>query len=146
MKGSPRRSVGGTLVLGVALLALGACGPPRAKRTAAPRDSLAGPHFAFGKSDLAPEGRAKVRIVAATLNKYPNRRVAVTGYTDVNGSDEHNEDLSLRRAEAVKQALVEDGVAERRIVVRGYGASNPVASNATAEGRAQNRRVEIVLE
>src|SRR5262249_59503808 len=62
------------------------------------------------------------------------------------GSDEHNQRLSELRAMAVTEALVRDGVNASRITTRGYGAANPVASNATAEGRAQNRRVEIFLE
>jgi OOP family OmpA-OmpF porin len=109
-------------------------------------ESLTGPHFAFDDANLTPQGRAKVRNVAATLNRYPARRVDVNGYTDSFGSDAHNQRLSEDRAETVKQALVEDGVAANRISTRGYGDSNPVASNATAEGRAQNRRVEIILE
>jgi OmpA-OmpF porin, OOP family len=72
--------------------------------------------------------------------------VDVNGYTDSSGSDAHNQLLSERRADTVKQALIEDGVSASRISTRGEGASNPVASNATAEGRAQNRRVEIILE
>ena len=109
-------------------------------------ESLAGPHFAFDKSDLTPEGRAKVRGAAATLNEYPDRRVEVNGYTDSIGSDAYNQRLSERRANTVQQALIEDGVSARRITAGGYGKTNPVASNATAEGRAQNRRVEIILE
>ena len=107
---------------------------------------VAGPHFAFDKSDLTPEGRAKVRGAAATLNEYPDRRVEVNGYTDSIGSDAYNQRLSERRANTVQQALIEDGVSARRITAGGYGKTNPVASNATAEGRAQNRRVEIILE
>jgi outer membrane protein OmpA-like peptidoglycan-associated protein len=109
-------------------------------------DALAGPHFAFGESDLTAAGRAKVRDTAATLNKYPARRVQVNGYTDSFGSDANNQRLSERRANAVREALIEDGVSPSRITTRGDGSSNPVASNATAEGRAHNRRVEIILE
>jgi OOP family OmpA-OmpF porin len=125
--------------------------PGCAKRTKGPPprtrvDALSGPHFAYDRSDLTPAGRAKVREVAAMLNKYPRRRVDVSSYTDAMGTDEHNQRLSERRAETVTQALIEDGVAPGRITTRGYGEANPVASNATAEGRAQNRRVEIILE
>lgn len=109
-------------------------------------DALSGPHFTFGKSTLSPEGEAKVQGVAATLNRYPSRAVEVNGYTDAIGTDARNERLSERRAEAVKDALVRNGVSASRITTRGYGDANPVASNATAEGRAQNRRVEIILE
>jgi len=109
-------------------------------------EALSGPHFAYGDDTLTPAGRAKVRSAAALLNQYPKRRVDVNGYTDAMGSDEYNQRLSERRAETVKQALIEDGVSWVRINTRGYGKSNPVASNATAEGRAQNRRVEVILE
>jgi len=109
-------------------------------------ESLSGPHFAFNQATLTPEGQAKVRGVAATLNRYPDRGIEVSGYTDSSGDDARNQRLSERRAEAVKQILVQSGVSASRITTAGYGAANPVASNATAEGRAQNRRVEIVLE
>lgn len=109
-------------------------------------ESLSGPHFAYDKDTLTAQGRAKVRAVAAALNKHPNRQVEVIGYTDAMGTEEHNLRLSERRAYTVMRALVEDGVAARRIRARGYGETNPVASNATAEGRAQNRRVEVHLE
>jgi OmpA-OmpF porin, OOP family len=146
-----RRSMSLTVVGVLALVALNGCARRPARTTGAPPrmtklESLAGPHFAYNTSDLTPEGRAKVRGLAATLNKYPDRRVDVYGYTDSNGSDAHNQLLSERRADTVKQALIEDGVSASRISTRGEGASNPVASNATAEGRAQNRRVEIILE
>jgi OOP family OmpA-OmpF porin len=108
--------------------------------------SLSGPHFAFNESQLTPEGQAKVRGAAQMLNQYPDRGIEVSGYTDSMGSDARNQRLSERRAEAVKQILVESGVSASRITTAGYGSANPLASNATAEGRAQNRRVEIVLE
>jgi OOP family OmpA-OmpF porin len=132
------------------LLALALSGCARRARVAAPARTkageLAGPHFAYDRDTLTPQGRAKVRTLAVALNQYPKRRVTVNGYTDAMGTEEHNQRLSERRAYTVMQALVEDGVAAGRVRARGYGESNPVASNATAEGRAQNRRVEIILE
>jgi outer membrane protein OmpA-like peptidoglycan-associated protein len=123
---------------------LGGCAkrPPRMTRI----ESLSGPHFAFNSADLTPQGWTKVWVAATTLNRYPKRKVEVIGYTDSSGTDEHNQWLSERRATAVTDTLVRDGVSASRITTRGYGAANPVASNATAEGRAQNRRVEIILE
>ena len=109
-------------------------------------DALSGPHFAYAKAELTPEGQAKVQRAAQALNQYPNRRIEVNGYTDSSGDDARNLRLSERRADAVKQTLVESGVDASRVTATGYGSANPVASNATAEGRAQNRRVEIVLE
>jgi outer membrane protein OmpA-like peptidoglycan-associated protein len=109
-------------------------------------ESLSGPHFAFNQATLTPEGQAKVRGAAQMLKRYPDRGIEVSGYTDSTENDTRNRRLSERRAEAVKEILVESGVSASRITTAGYGAANPVASNATAEGRAQNRRVEIVLE
>jgi OmpA-OmpF porin, OOP family len=132
------------------LVALVATGCTKRTRVAArPRtkvDALSGTHFAYDKDTLTPQGRAKVRNLAATLNQHGKRRIEVNGYTDAMGTEEHNQRLSERRAYTVMQALVEDGVAAGRVRVHGYGEANPVASNATAEGRAQNRRVEIILE
>ncbi len=109
-------------------------------------DALSGPHFAYAKAELTPEGQAKVRNVAQALNQYPNRRIQVNGYTDSTGDDARNQRLAERRADTVKQTLIESGVNPSRITATGYGSANPVASDATAEGRAQNRRVEIILE
>ena len=136
-----RRGAAGALV---AVMMLGGCAkrPPRMTRI----ESLSGPHFAFNSADLTPQGWTKVWVAATTLNRYPKRNVEVIGYTDSSGTDEHNQWLSERRATAVTDTLVRDGVSASRITTRGYGAANPVASNATAEGRAQNRRVEIILE
>jgi outer membrane protein OmpA-like peptidoglycan-associated protein len=137
-----RRGAAGALV---ALTMLGGCAkrPPRARTRI---ESLSGPHFAFNSADLTPEGWTKVWVAATTLNRYPKRNVEVIGYADSSGTDEHNQWLSERRAAAVTETLVRDGVSVSRITTRGYGAANPVASNATAEGRAQNRRVEIILD
>jgi OmpA-OmpF porin, OOP family len=154
---------GGMLVLGILSGVLGGCARPR--RTAAAHapgalaapsspapppmtkaESLSGPHFSFNQATLTPEGQAKVRGAAQMLKRYPDRGIEVNGYTDSTENDARNRRLSERRAEAVKEILVESGVSASRITTAGYGAANPVASNATAEGRAQNRRVEIVLE
>jgi len=157
-------TAGGMLGLGLVWGILGGCARPHrpaaadAADTPAPQpssdapppmtkiESLSGPHFAYNRASLTPEGREKVRGVAETLNRYPDRGIEVSGYTDSSGDDARNQRLSERRAEAVKQILVDSGVSASRITTAGYGAANPVASNATAEGRAQNRRVEIVLE
>ncbi len=142
------RASGLALAILVALVATGCARRARvaARPTPTKVDALSGPHFAYDKDTLTAQGRAKVRNLAATLNQHGKRRIEVNGYTDAMGSEEHNQLLSERRAYTVMQALVEDGVAAGRIRARGHGESNPVASNATAEGRAQNRRVEIILE
>jgi outer membrane protein OmpA-like peptidoglycan-associated protein len=83
--------------------------------------------------------------VALVLKKYRQTTVDVFGHTDSTGSDQHNFDLSQRRALSVANYLSGQGVDQRRFAVTGFGKTRPVASNATAEGRAQNRRVEIQL-
>ena len=77
------------------------------------------------------------------LAKYPQNRIEVKGFTDATGKPSYNEALSLRRAEAVRKVLVERGVKEAQVLAIGMGQTNPVASNATSDGRAKNRRVEL---
>ncbi|AXC49887.1 OmpA family protein [Paracoccus suum] len=83
--------------------------------------------------------------IARNLNSYPNTRVDVIGHTDNTGSAAHNQDLSERRARAVAGILSAGGVASNRIATAGRGFTQPIASNATPQGRAQNRRVEIII-
>jgi outer membrane protein OmpA-like peptidoglycan-associated protein len=116
--------------------------PPAPKKI----ETLHGPQFDFDKATLRPAGKEKLDHVVRVMHENPNLRVSADGYTDSIGSDAHNEQLSKRRAEAVRQYLVEKGVDASRIAVRGLGKTNPVASNATAKGRAENRRVEIVAQ
>lgn len=85
----------------------------------------------------------ELAAVAQNLRQYPDSTIQVIGHTDNTGSASHNQDLSQRRADAVAQILMADGVAGNRIISYGRGESQPVASNLTVEGRAQNRRVEI---
>jgi outer membrane protein OmpA-like peptidoglycan-associated protein len=83
--------------------------------------------------------------VALVLKKYNKTLIDVNGHTDSTGSDQYNLDLSRRRAQSVASYLSAQGVDGRRFAVNGYGESDPIASNATEAGRAQNRRVEIYL-
>ena len=101
--------------------------------------------FGSGQSSLSAAARSDVRRVAALLAQTEGRRIAVEGHTDSSGAAASNQRLSEERAEAVRAALVGGGVDPGRITAAGYGASRPVADNATPAGRAQNRRVEIVL-
>ena len=101
--------------------------------------------FDTNKSDLKSGGMRNVQKLAGVLKEYPQRNVLVEGFTDSIGSSEYNQDLSDRRARAVRTALQETGVASDRISNRGYGKTFPVANNATAEGRQLNRRVEIIV-
>lgn len=87
-----------------------------------------------------------INATAAVLKKYPNAKVTVKGYSDSLGNPAYNVDLSQRRAQAVADALVKQGVKAENVTAIGYGAANPVATNATVEGRRQNRRVEVDIE
>lgn len=102
--------------------------------------------FQSGGSELSPAARLRLDTVANALSAYADRDIMVEGHTDSQGNDEANRMLSQRRAEAVRSYLVTRGVPEARIRAEGRGEAEPVATNDTAEGRATNRRVEIVVE
>lgn len=101
--------------------------------------------FEFGKSELTSQAGPRLDKLAEFLTQFPNRKLLIEGYTDSVGSDSVNQSLSQRRAESVRQALVSRGVAADRITTQGYGKQFPVADNGSPEGRAMNRRVEIVI-
>ncbi len=101
--------------------------------------------FNTGAATLLPGADLALGRLAEALQKNPDMRVIVEGHTDSQGSDSYNEDLSRRRSQAVRDALVARGVAGDRIETIGRGEAFPVASNDSAEGRQQNRRVEIVF-
>jgi len=101
--------------------------------------------FEFDKATIKSGADRTLERVAEFLNEYAERKVRVEGFTDDVGSDGYNQDLSERRARAIKTRLGELGVAEGRISTRGYGEEHPVASNDSEAGRLQNRRVEIVI-
>jgi len=100
--------------------------------------------FASGKSVLLPSAQARLNDVADALRDSP-RNIRVEGHTDSTGSDATNQALSQRRAEAVMNYLISRDIPQSRISAVGLGASRPVADNSSAEGRANNRRVEIIL-
>ncbi len=99
--------------------------------------------FDVDKAEIRPEFYRTLNAVAIVLNGFPETDVVITGHTDSTGSAAYNQRLSERRALAVARYLQAQGVDPRRIEARGMGESMPIASNATPEGRAQNRRVEI---
>jgi outer membrane protein OmpA-like peptidoglycan-associated protein len=101
--------------------------------------------FDSGSSALAPGAYGRLDQLADSLNRYPDTDVIVKGHTDGSGDDGYNQTLSEQRADAVRRYLIAKGVAPARITSVGFGESMPLATNSTAEGRQQNRRVEIEL-
>jgi outer membrane protein OmpA-like peptidoglycan-associated protein len=103
-------------------------------------------YFDVNKSDVKPSMRARLTEIAKALATVPNQRVLVEGHTDSDGTSEYNLQLSRLRSASVRSLLIAGGVAPERIESQGYGETKPVATNATTAGKAQNRRVEIVIE
>jgi len=103
--------------------------------------------FASAKSDLLPAAQLKLNEVAdALIKEDPLSKIVVEGHTDSQGAVPYNQDLSQRRAQAVRDYLVSRGIASDRVTSQGFGSSRSVADNKSAEGRADNRRVEIVVQ
>ena len=103
-------------------------------------------YFDVNKSDVKSAMRARLTEIARALATAPDRHVLVEGHTDSDGTDEYNLKLSNLRAESVRSILVAGGISPDRVESHGYGETRPVAPNTTAAGKAQNRRVEIVLQ
>jgi len=101
--------------------------------------------FETGKADLRAGALRNLYPLVTFLQKYPERQVMIEGHTDSMGSDSYNLDLSQRRADVVRDFLIQNGVNASQITTRGYGKTSPVASNDTAAGRQQNRRVEMII-
>jgi outer membrane protein OmpA-like peptidoglycan-associated protein len=101
--------------------------------------------FDTGRAQLNPGANRKLDQLAQFLNEHKERRVQIDGFTDSVGTDSYNEDLSQRRANSVKSALLSRGVAASRIGTEGYGKAYPVANNVDSGGRQMNRRVEVVI-
>jgi outer membrane protein OmpA-like peptidoglycan-associated protein len=101
--------------------------------------------FETGKSDLKPAAKTNLAEMAKIMKNYPENVLTINGYTDSTGTAKTNEVLSQKRAEAVKNHLVSNGLPATTISTVGMGPAQPVADNSTAAGRQQNRRVEIVV-
>jgi outer membrane protein OmpA-like peptidoglycan-associated protein len=115
--------------------------PPAAKK----KIVLRGVNFDFNKYNIRPDAQPILEQACSILKQEPNIDVVCKGYTDSIGSEAYNLKLSDRRANAVRDWLVKCGVSAKRLSAKGYGKTDFVASNATAEGRAQNRRTELVV-
>jgi outer membrane protein OmpA-like peptidoglycan-associated protein len=101
--------------------------------------------FGFDQSALTVNAKENIDNLAASLNKYPNTDIMIIGHTDAKGTDAYNLKLSEERAAAVRAYALSKGVDMNRLKTVGKGESEPIASNDTEDGRAQNRRVEIVI-
>jgi outer membrane protein OmpA-like peptidoglycan-associated protein len=99
----------------------------------------------FIKYTLKPDAREKLAKVSGILLAYPDLKVQVEGYTDNIGSDEYNQTLSEHRADSVRDYLVSQSVQDANVTAQGFGKTHPIADNSTNSGRAQNRRVELVV-
>ena len=104
---------------------------------------LEGVNFEFDSAALRPDSLAVLDKVAVSMRDWPEVRIEVGGHTDAQGSTSHNQKLSEQRAESVRDYLAGKGIEASRMTTKGYGESNPIADNATEEGRAKNRRVEL---
>jgi outer membrane protein OmpA-like peptidoglycan-associated protein len=101
--------------------------------------------FTSGRADLKPGAMGSLNKLVNFLAKYPDRTVAIHGYTDSVGSEEYNQGLSERRANSVEAYLAAQGIDSTRLSASGMGQSNPVAGNDSGGGRQQNRRVEVII-
>jgi len=102
-------------------------------------------HFSSGKDVLTDKSRKNLDEVVEIMNNYPAYSLKISGYTDSQGKDEMNRILSEKRANATKKFLTEKGISENRIVAKGFGEVEPIATNGTSAGRALNRRVEFEM-
>ena len=149
---------------GIGALAGGAIGNYMDRQQAAMREELAGSGvnvvrqgdnlilqmpadvtFGFDRADIESRFYPVLDDVARVLNQYPQTTIDVVGHADSDGAEAYNLDLSRRRAASVAGYLIQRNVLRDRLYVDGRGESQPIASNATAEGKAQNRRVEIII-
>ncbi len=101
--------------------------------------------FAYKKANLNKESRTELNRVLKLLNKYPKLKIEVSGHTDNVGDSIYNQQLSLRRANAVVNYFSSHGISSSRLIAKGYGFSKPIADNSTEKGRRQNRRSEILI-
>lgn len=101
--------------------------------------------FEFNSSTLQPEAKTNISKLADILKKYPDSNILVTGHTDSDGTEQYNQTLSEKRAKAVSDYTIAQGINSSRLSTKGLGEAEPVASNETVEGKQLNRRVEIAI-
>lgn len=101
--------------------------------------------FDLNKSDLKPVAQQNIRELSETLKKYEDTNILIEGHTDNTGAEDYNQTLSEKRAQSVSDYLNTLGIANARITTTGYGELQPIADNSTAQGRDQNRRVEVAI-
>jgi OmpA-OmpF porin, OOP family len=101
--------------------------------------------FEYDKAELKPGAMRNLEPLVTFLREHPERTLVIEGHTDSTGSDAYNQELSSRRAEAVRNFLITNGISSDRVMARGYGEAYPVTTNTTEAGRQQNRRVEVVI-
>lgn len=101
--------------------------------------------FKTNSADLQPAAKANIEKLGTILKKYADTNILIEGHTDSTGTDAYNQTLSEKRAQSVAQYTQGQGVASTRFTIKGYGESQPLVSNSTADGRQQNRRVEIAI-
>ena len=143
---APVAAAAGTTVAATTTASVGTLGAYLAGTEAAPRtfefDTM---HFATASSELTATDKATVEDVAGVLGKYPKTTVKIVGYADARGNAAANVKLGLDRANAVKAALTAKGIADGRIATGSGGDADPVDTNATSSGQAENRRTELVV-
>jgi outer membrane protein OmpA-like peptidoglycan-associated protein len=103
-------------------------------------------YFDTDSAEIKPQFKARLKEIVAAIQERPSQKLSIEGHTDSTYTREHNLGLSLRRAQAVAGWLIEHGVDGSRLKTKGYGEFRPIADNKTEEGRALNRRVEMVLK
>ncbi len=120
--------------------------PAASQATPAALPDLGAVHFDTDKATLTPEGEATLQRAAAAMKGNPNAHLRMEGFADSTGDSNHNESLSDRRTKTVADYLESQGIDRSRLTGAGFGAEKPVETNATAQGKADNRRVELFLQ
>ena len=120
-----------------------AMAPAGAASAAGTMPDLGSVHFDTDKATLTTDGQATLQRAADYMKQNPNVRLRVEGYTDSTGTDPHNDALSVQRAATVESFLMGQGIEKARLTGQGFGPAAPVATNATTDGKADNRRAEL---